>query len=168
MNNLYHRNRENSISHCFSCKMSHDFQMDQTIFVSLRLNSLPEVEGEGRKSLSIVVIVVYSRKGIMIQLFFFLYWLKWRNKLRLQKSMRKNKYNTHSKNISTGNKAGFALFFFSPHSISVWLEEDYEVFIVLFHNQTLKSPATEEMWLNVIVVGLMLPINLHITAQKMA
>lgn len=40
-------------------------------FVRLRLNSLAEMKRGGRRSLSIVVIVVYSRKEVMIQLFFF-------------------------------------------------------------------------------------------------
>jgi len=47
--------------------------MDQTICVSLRLKSLSEVEREGRRSVNVVVIIVYSMKGIAIQLFFFLY-----------------------------------------------------------------------------------------------
>lgn len=66
--------------------------------------------------------------------------------------MQTNIYKTHSDSIGTANKAGLVLCcFLSLHSISVWLAEDYEVIIMLFHNQTLKGPATGEMWLNIIV-----------------
>lgn len=50
--------------------MSNEFQLDPTICVSLRLNSSPEGGKEGRRSLSIIAIVAYSRKRIMIQIFF--------------------------------------------------------------------------------------------------
>lgn len=56
--------------------------------------------------------------------------------------MQRNNYNTHSNSISTANKAGFVLGFFHTR---FQLKENYEVIIVLFHNQTLKSLATEEM-----------------------
>lgn len=62
--------------------------------------------------------------------------------------MQRNNDNTHSNSVSAANKAGFLFIrqnFFSPHSISVYLQEDYEVIIILFLNQTLKVSAIEGM-----------------------
>lgn len=60
--------------------------------------------------------------------------------------MQRNTYETQSDSIGTANKAGLVLCcFLSSHSISVWFAEDCKVIIMLFHNQTLKGPATGEI-----------------------
>lgn len=146
MNNLHHRSRGNSIhTFFFSHKMSNEFHIDQTTCVNLRLNSFLGRERKGRGSLNIVAMLVYSRKTIMIQLvfFFFLYWFQKSNKLKLQKSMQRNNYSTHSNSFNTANKARFILFI-SPLLITIQLEKDYKIITVfLFHDQMLKA-----LWLN--------------------